>query len=184
MPRPKISAKTPAAHAATWSRTIRLFAASEAGSQTMRAAGGTKERERSRTGADNTSVCRRYTSSRLVWENPNNRGGNYRRVRCDVRRSDRCPGCPVPRMCSFLGHPVQKCPNGGYAPRPTRPRGQTQPVGGRAARTYQRWRQPDRPGGLLPRPPSASGTPELTGNARAPFPGLSSRVSGPRTAGC
>jgi hypothetical protein len=27
-------------HAATWSRTIRLFAASEAGSQTMRAAGG------------------------------------------------------------------------------------------------------------------------------------------------
>jgi hypothetical protein len=32
--------KPSAAHAATWSRTIRLFAASEAGSQTMRAAGG------------------------------------------------------------------------------------------------------------------------------------------------
>jgi len=43
--------KTPAAHAATWSRTIRLFTASEAGSQTMRAAGGAKERERSRTGS-------------------------------------------------------------------------------------------------------------------------------------
>jgi hypothetical protein len=31
---------TVGAHAATWSRTIRLFADSEAGSQTMRAAGG------------------------------------------------------------------------------------------------------------------------------------------------
>jgi hypothetical protein len=112
------------------------------GSRLANHAGGRrlKERERSRTGADNTSVCRRYTSSRLVWENPNNRGGNYRRVRCDVRGSDRRPGCPVPRMCSFLGHPVSQCPIRGCAPPPTRPGGQTQPVGGQGIRTYKRWR--------------------------------------------
>src|SRR2546429_2332572 len=40
-------------HAATWSGTIRLYSDSEAGTQTMRAAGGRK-RERSRTGAQDT----------------------------------------------------------------------------------------------------------------------------------
>src|SRR5580692_3906150 len=54
---------TVGAHAATWSRTIRLFADSEAGSQTMRAAGG-RERERSRTAADDTAGRRRDTSIR------------------------------------------------------------------------------------------------------------------------
>ena len=155
---------TVGAHAATWSRTIRLFADSEAGSQTMRAAGG-RERERSRTGADDTAGRRRDTSIR-PWPNDleaNDRGGSCRRVRCDV--IDQTVGPPrgsttVEVFLSAVQRPLNDHSAGKPNPLEVGPASATS----RATR------------GLSDRP--------LSGSARGPYPAPLSRVITPHTRGC
>src|SRR3569833_3501989 len=103
MPRPKISAKNAGracCHLVENDSAFRCI-----GSRLANHAGGRrrKERERSRTGGDNTSVSRRCTSSQ-----PSSKDGQQEgqetpcRVSCDVRGSDLDRGRGFPMDEAFL----------------------------------------------------------------------------------